>query len=414
MMQKPLDSRKPSPRPIEKKPKGLEQSWFADFLLLGVFLGVIFLGLATYWFGQDREVSVLEGRQLAQQPDVSVSAVRDGSYMEEFESYSSDQVFQRDRWMGLQAGFQKNVFQQKINNGVLALDNGVLIGPDEPVRGFDNMKRLFPEFGATMQEQDVPVYFASAPSKPVHAAQNEMIPDYVISGDLESRGNLHDAVEGADFELIDLGETLFEQPMEDIYFYNDHHWNVQGAFLGYQQIIERLQQDYEDVPKLEASDMETFKIEQPYYGSYAREISLPYVEKLDYLEWMEPKDGFTTEVCRNGDDCGHSVIAREEAEETNRFADFYKVFMKDNYAQLRIEQKDPVNDLHVLVLKDSYANPVLGFLGESFGTVSAIDVRYAEGKVDITDYVEENDVDLVLFMHNDRISGMSGDYEDSF
>jgi len=71
MMQKPLDSRKPSPRPIEQKPKGLEQSWFADFLLLGVFLGVIFLGLATYWFGQDREVSVLEGRQLAQQPDVS-------------------------------------------------------------------------------------------------------------------------------------------------------------------------------------------------------------------------------------------------------------------------------------------------------------------------------------------------------
>ncbi|MFN3366819.1 MAG: hypothetical protein ACK411_10560, partial [Exiguobacterium mexicanum] len=146
----------------------------------------------------------------------------------------------------------------------------------------------------------------------------------------------------------------------------------------------------------------------------AREISLPYVERLDYLEWMEPKDGFTTEVCRNGDDCGHSVIVREEAEQTARFADFYRVFMGENYGQLRIEQNDPVNDLHVLVLKDSYANPVLGFLGESFGTVSAIDVRYAEGKVDITDYVEENDVDLVLFMHNDRISGMSGDYEDSF
>ncbi|MFN3367381.1 MAG: hypothetical protein ACK411_13410, partial [Exiguobacterium mexicanum] len=163
-MQKPLDSRKPGPRPIKEKPKGLEKSWFADFLLLGVFLGVLFLGLATYWFGQDREVSVLEGRELAQQPEASVKAVRDGSYIEAFETYSSDQVFQRDRWMGLQAGFQKNVFRQQVNNGVLALDNDVLVSPDEPVREFDNMKRLFPEFGAAMQEQDVPVYFASAPS----------------------------------------------------------------------------------------------------------------------------------------------------------------------------------------------------------------------------------------------------------
>ncbi|MGL3600392.1 hypothetical protein ACSV5T_10440, partial [Veillonella sp. ZSJB6] len=71
-------------------------------------------------------------------------------------------MFQRDRWMGLQAGFQKNIFRQQVNNGVLALDNEVLVSPDEPVRGFDNMKRLFPEFGEAMQEQDVPVYFASA------------------------------------------------------------------------------------------------------------------------------------------------------------------------------------------------------------------------------------------------------------
>lgn len=394
-------------------PKKRKPSLFANLAMIIAFLGILFLGFVVYVFGDEREVSELEGRELTQRPEISVDGVLSGEYIETFESYANDQVFQRDRWMTVNGMVQKNVLRQKMNNGIFALPTGMLLEPSGSVNDFAGFEEPFTSFSNEMNEADIPVYFASAPSKSAFAKNKGLTPDYIRSNEDVSRENLNAVMEKSGLNVIDLYENLSSETMEDIYFYNDHHWNIHGAYKGYEQIVNTLNETYPELEVVSEDNFESTTLDAPYHGSYARKVSLPYVDKNDYLEYWEPKDGFSTEVCVEQTECGREVLDRKALEEKGQFADSYMAFMGGNYSELTIEQKNPENDTHLLVLKDSYANPLLGLLGESVGKLSVLDVRYTEGKIDVAEYAKENDVDGVLFIHNDRINGMLDFYKES-
>ncbi|WP_214825642.1 DHHW family protein [Exiguobacterium algae] len=386
-------------------------SWVVNSILLIGFLGTLFYGLAVYAFGTEQARSSSEGRMLAQRPEASAETILDGTYMEQFEKSANDQVFERYFWIETQAWVQRNVLQQQMNNGVISID-GVLYAPAPRASRYSSLGVFFKDFKKEMDEAGISYYFASAPSKPVYATRQNLFPPYIESADGANRGQLHERIEEAGIPLIDLEDTLGDKPGKEIYFKTDHHWRPEGAFLAYGQIMEALKEEFPDAPVLTMDDMEQKSVDGPFYGSHAREISMPYVESPDTFTYLEPKGGVTTTVCHNGDeDCGHSVLDKDVLKNPKKFTNYYNLFMGDNYAQAKIEQTDPKNDYHILVLKDSYANPVLGYLGESFGTVSALDVRYFDDyDVSISDYAKENDVDAVVFVHNDRITGLGSMY----
>lgn len=393
--------------------KKAKPSLFANMAMLLTFLGMIFLGFTVYVFGDEREVSILEGRELTQKPNASVASILDGEYTETFESYANDQVFQRDRWMYVNGMVQKNVLMQKMNNGIFALPSGMLLEPSGSVSDFKGFLEPFSSFEKKMNDADIPVYFASAPSKSAFAKKQGLTPDYIRSNEDVSRDNLNQVMADAGLTVIDLYDSLSSEDMNDIYFKNDHHWNIHGAYLGYTQLVNELQKQFPELDVVEKDQFETNTLDIPYHGSYARKVSLPYVVEYDYLEYWEPKDGFSTEVCVQQTECGREVLDRDVLKERGEFADSYGAFMGGNYSELTITQRNPKNDVHLLVLKDSYANPLLGLLGESVGKLSVIDVRYTDGKIDIAEYAKEKEVDGVVFVHNDRINGMLDYYKES-
>lgn len=393
-----------------KNMKKRKLSWVTNSLIFFSFLGILFYGFTVFAFGTEEETSDIEGRALEQRPAFSVSSFLDGTYMETFAASANDQVFQRDFWIESQSWFQRNILRQAMNNGVINVD-GMLLSPETNASEYSSLGAFMKEFKVEMDQENVPVYFASAPSKPVYATRQDLFPAYVESVDAENRDELHQRIEEANIPLLDLEDGLGDYEGEEVYFLTDHHWRAEGAFKAYEQIMTGLEDVFPDVDVLSLDDMDTKTVEGPFYGSSAREISISYVEKADTFTYLEPKEGFTTTVCRNGDDCGHEVLDRDVLKNTTDFTNYYNLFMGDNYAQAVITQEQPTNDKHLLVLKDSYANPVLGYLGESFGTVTALDVRYFEDyPVDISNYIRENNVDGVLFLHNDRISGLGSTY----
>lgn len=393
-----------------KNMKKRKLSWVTNSLIFFSFLGILFYGFTVFAFGTEEETSDIEGRALEQRPAFSVSSFLDGTYMETFAASANDQVFQRDFWIESQSWFQRNILRQAMNNGVINVD-GMLLSPETNASEYSSLGAFMKEFKVEMDQENVPVYFASAPSKPVYATRQDLFPAYVESVDAENRDELHQRIEEANIPLLDLEDGLGDYEGEEVYFLTDHHWRAEGAFKAYEQIMTGLEDVFPDVDVLSLDDMDTKTVEGPFYGSSAREISISYVEKADTFTYLEPKEGFTTTVCRNGDDCGHEVLDRDVLKNTTDFTNYYNLFMGDNYAQAVITQEQPTNDKHLLVLKDSYANPVLGYLGESFGTVTALDVRYFEDyPVDISNYIRENNVDSVLFLHNDRISGLGSTY----
>lgn len=394
-----------------KHEKKRKLSWVTNSFIFFGFIGILFYGLTVFAFGTEEATSDIEGRSLEERPTFSPSSFLNGTYMETFEASANDQVFQRDFWIESQSWFQRNILRQAMNNGVINVD-GMLLSPETNASEYSSLGVFMKDFKAEMDEVDIPVYFASAPSKPVYATRRDLFPPYVQSVDAANRGELHQRIEEADISLIDLEKRLGEYEGGEIYFMTDHHWRAEGAFKAYEQIMSELRDVFPDADALDFGDMETKQVDGPFYGSSAREISISYVEEPDTFTYLEPKDGFTTTVCRNGDDCGYEVLDREVLDNTTDFTNYYNIFMGDNYAQATVTQEKPKNDYHLLVLKDSYANPVLGYLGESFGKVTALDVRYFEDyPVDISEYAKENDVDGVLFLHNDRISGLGSTYQ---
>lgn len=396
-----------------KARKGQKSSTVINLLIMMIFLGTLLLGLAVYTLGDDREISHVEGRELAQKPDFSFTSLFEGDYTEQFETYTNDQVFQRDRWVYINGFVRKNGLLQPLSNGIYGLPSGMLLEPAEKVQNFDGFKEPFGQFSNDMKQAEVPVWFASAPSKASFADAQGLIPSHIPSYNDESRKVMHGVLGEVGIEVIDLYDSLKENDIEDVYFKTDHHWSINGAYVGYEQIMSTLQQEFPELETLPKEHWESKSMTTPYYGTYARKASLPYVKSADYLEYWEPTEGFNSQVCMSFESCNREVIDRNELEKTDPFEDYYGVFMGGNYSHLKIEQKRKTNDRHIVVLKDSYANPLLGLLAESVGEITVFDVRYTKD-IDISEYIVEEDVDGVMFMHNDVISGLAEDYSNSF
>ena len=84
----------------------------------------LFLGGLMVWQAilPDRERSDVENRTLAQIPELTVSGVLDGTYMEALEEYVQDQFPLRDGWTGMKARAEQLLGKQLFNNVYLCGD----------------------------------------------------------------------------------------------------------------------------------------------------------------------------------------------------------------------------------------------------------------------------------------------------
>ena len=66
-----------------------------------MFLGILLVVCALNLVWPDREFSESENRMLEQRPELSLSGVESGRYMEQYETYQADQIAGRDLWVQL-------------------------------------------------------------------------------------------------------------------------------------------------------------------------------------------------------------------------------------------------------------------------------------------------------------------------
>ena len=64
--------------------------------------------------------STYENRKLQQKPEISVQAVRTGSYMKEYEEYVSDQILGRNSYIAIKSATDKALGKKEINGVYLA------------------------------------------------------------------------------------------------------------------------------------------------------------------------------------------------------------------------------------------------------------------------------------------------------
>lgn len=391
-------------QPIERKSKpkevGQTSSSFERKMMwlttISFFVILLAIGVGTI-LREDRVSSQLENRALAQSVKPTVQGVISGDDMVKMESYFTDQLLLRGTFVEMQARLSKNVLQQPFRNGIYTAEDGYLIEPSQAAQPI--VPDAFRQF---TQEVNRPVYFALAPSKTVVAERDGIIPGYVASNAEQRYQTMQAGFKQAGITSIPLDALQLSD-----YFKTDHHWNVDGAYQAYGEIIRTVAKTEPTLKKVEVDPASKRASEHPYFGSLARKTTLAYASTGDKIEYYDADQFKGIDVCYDKK-CGQPLIDEQFIKEEGDYADRYEVFMRGNHGILSMtsQTKGP----KLLVLKDSFANPVLPFLAKS-ANLEVVDVRYVNKDFDASEFAKQKNVDAVVFLHNANINGLMKTYQ---
>ena len=209
---------------------------------------------------------------------------------------------------------------------------------------------------------------------------------------------------------------MHEEDMDhyDAFFKTDHHWKIETAFWAFTKIVE---QTGSDIPKgyLSMESYNTEKTEAVILGSNGRKTGYLY-GGLDDMTIITP--GFDTSVRfvaeeENIDREGSFEEAYLFYERLNGDSIYetaqYDIYLGRDYGLCSLECQNAPSDQKILIIKDSYARPVITFMGTVYSRVDVIDMRYYEGNV--YEYVEQTQPDMVIVMYNPYMLNTVGNFD---
>ena len=89
-----------------------------DYIVIVTFALIIFGTLLINTVTPDSAVSKSERKSLQQFPELSIKTIVDKSFMNKFETYTSDQFVGRDAYRRLKANVVFNIFRHSDNNDI--------------------------------------------------------------------------------------------------------------------------------------------------------------------------------------------------------------------------------------------------------------------------------------------------------
>ncbi|ENQ3110469.1 hypothetical protein CN504_24570 [Bacillus anthracis] len=383
---------------------------------------ILFIGFLTIIFSfgilsllkTDRDISPVENRPLAQKPALTKEALLTGSFFKDFETYTNDQLIGRDELIKNYTIAQINMDKSLINDIILTDDKWLLKNPawTKKYNEIDQSMPAINDLSQFLKEQNVEFYFALPPSKT--NALSFKLPSHIHTYAQENLNYFLKKLP-ADVKPIKLMEHLKKnytnEEIQDMYFKTDHHWNMDGAFLGYQHIMNTIGQQssiYKGKEIKKEDYTRTCAQNKHLIGSFNNQLYQLIDANGEKLCYYTPKDGFnfTSVTAKDAKGTIHQsldeIYGIEKQKDTTSYAGYYT----DDYPEIVIENNNAQNEVRALVLKDSFANAIVPHLAQSFKHTSILDLRHYHEK-DVYQYMKDNNINMVLFVYSD--SNLSGD-----
>jgi hypothetical protein len=395
----------------------------------------------------DRSSSVIENRSLSQLPPISVEALTTRRYFEDMNQYLNDQLIGRDQMVKLYQQRQNS----KLFNAAL-LEN--LIHEKKPLQPEDgtavkdlrivarlvvtNNKWLLPitdkavhtnrieastaklnEAVKFANEQQTETFFIFNPSRT--KALQHLYPEY-LQTDAYARSKAYFLTQlDPTINVVNIGDkfdTFTKAEAEELYLETDHHWNIKGAFTAYQEMINQISNrstQFKDIP-LSLDDIYTSQLMSgSFEGSYNLQINFALNSNTaDRTIIYEPKVPFTFE--------DFEVINKDGQQTISSFDEFYgfkrgrstytygSIYGGDR-RKISYENPNANNDLNVLLLKDSFMNPITPYLAQHFNKLTVYDSRYySEFSLKELLTTEHYDMLLIAF-HDDNLFSDTYNFE---
>ncbi len=341
---------------------------------------ILFLAVADV-VTPDRVFSESENRVLASKPEFSEEALLEGDYTTEYETYVTDQFIGRDKWIAVKTMWDI-LLQKRDINGVYLGEDDYLIeqhkpedySPKQEKEKIELLKKL-------VNRWDVKVML-------VPTADNiltEKLPNHATYYDqTKLLAEVKEAV-GAD-NYVDVYNALQLHADEEIYYRTDHHWTSLGAYYGYLEWLNTVEQSpvIREVERRES-------VTEDFLGTLHSRINLPM--QGEEIQYFYDTERWPVTVTYEDGTVTDTFYEKSHLDTKNK----YGYFLDDNHAFIEIKTSRP-NGKTLFVIKDSFANCTIPLLAQHYEKVYVLDLRYFNGKLFpfMERYEAEGEMDVLL------------------
>lgn len=174
------------------------------------------------------------------------------------------------------------------------------------------------------------------------------------------------------------------------FYKTDHHWNINGTYLGYQEIMHMLNKTPLELTKQKVNT-------SPYYGSLAKS-SLSTLTSDDIYDFDINLD---YKVTINNQEPNEKFKPRKITYQKNyQFYDYYVHYYNGQYGLIHYVY--PNNDNNLLIIGDSYNWSIDYLIASHYKNTYVVNLRYDEytkNTFNYKDFIKENNIDDVLFLY---------------
>lgn len=357
-------------------------------------------------------ISYAENRKLAEKPAFSSEKLFSGKYFKEYDAYFSDHFLMRDRFVTVAKEIQSYAGMQSSDVGRIIMTHGENVVSTQSGSGSSKANQPNPTNIFFLEDRAMTIFKFNQHNADLYVkSYNDLVskiptdvkvttflaPDSIeFSTFKQTKGIADSQREALDYYksrldprtiFIDAIPAIDAHKEEYIYFRTDHHWTQRGAYYGYTAFAKA--HGFEPIPldEFKASKGEGF-LGSRYKLNNALE---PYPDYIEYFEHPNLPE-FKTQISKNNALKETTMIIPYFLKTDAKYA----TFMGGDHPLALIDSPNK-NGQVLLMLKDSFGNPLIPFLAQHYEKIVVIDPRHLQ--FDLIDTIEQYGVTEVLFLN---------------
>lgn len=321
-----------------------------------------------------------------------------------------------DQCINLYGEFQKMLGKKVVNDtdiskDVIKLKNGYLSFYGHKKLDVNGIVKNTVEFNDFLQEQEIPLLYVQAPFK--ISNYDDKSPEGIKDYNNDKADDYLEEISKAGINNIDLRELIKEDGIEhySMFFKTDHHWTPKAGLWAFGKISTKLNTDYgfnidEKLWNQKNYNIKTYK--DWFLGSEGKRTGI-YYTGVDDFDIITPKFDTNFKFSVQSQNIHRKGEFKDSLLDWSRFGtqDYFDELPYSTYSGgdvnlINIKNNKDINGKKILLIKDSFSSVLIPFLALGCSNLDAVDVRQPD-KINLRDYIEETNPDIVIIMYNPSI-----------
>lgn len=364
------------------------------YVITILFVLMMASSVAVFLSPADVESIRKENRDVSGIPSLNWETVVSGEFASGFDSYVNDNIGFRGKLTQISDKIQSSLgFTPKLVGRVISttsdigteetLETSLMLLDGRIMEMFSKKPEVEQRYADSLNKMreaiphDIDVYSLLIPTQ-LEFAQ----PMYKNAQDSQKQC-IEDINEKLNDDIIPVDvyggiEQLYdEQNGDDLYFKTDHHWTMDGAYCGYEALMQK-----KGAEVLEKNRFERKKFTDFYGTLYLKAKSYMGDSGEDELYYYDVESEGDFDIIMRAEYLdGTSKIYGENAGIFDKEKDGYLFFLGGDQPIIEITNNRKTDGETIVIIKDSYANALVPWLINNYKKVILIDPRSFEGSL---------------------------------